>query len=500
MGAWARRGRGVGTAERAGARHSETGAMETTGGADEAVRLPPAPGASPRVHPGGMGTQRSFEQTQQDSVAHELRMLNWYKLANEAAMKAALVKQKRFKEVPRYNPAAERVRQRASWMEQVIAEEQNKPLELPADKYAKLLQQEAADRQKQAEKSHERYRKIRELKHDLEDKEMRKVQYRRFLAEQDKQRRAAMAKEGSLDALYGIEADPIEPAEVGMSVDAIINLQKLERLEERMATIIKDGDTQASEAIVLDLTQAQDVGVTAVQDGDTATLNAEQIKFIKRRTEPRLHQPSQVYYTAKVMPANEVRKEAVTLRAEFNSKDIPPHIIQHMQIMEQQRSAQSQGSMRHHHGDPRATQSADGRDLSRDELRAMGKTEAAQKRQEREEMRQRELMEQDRVDEVIKEWLRGRNRRALRRDKKVRDMLRADRRFLSSLQVAKEAKSGGAADNAAATAALSTGQGWTPNVASGEYNTDDIDKRLEVLLQQQKQMEKWKPKNSLKTA
>ena len=34
--------------------------------------------------------------------------------------------------------------------------------------------------------------------------------------------------------------------------------------------------------------------------------------------------------------------------------------------------------------------------------------------------------------------------------------------------------------------------------AQGEFNTDDIDKRLEVLLQQQKSMEKWKPKNTLK--
>jgi len=264
---------------------------------EDSVRLPAAAGASPRVHP-GMGSQ-SFGQTQQDSVAHELRMLNWYKLANEAAMKAALVKQKRFKEVPRYNPAAERVRQRASWMEQVVAEEQNKPLELPADKYTKLLEEEAKDRQKQAEKSHERYRKIRELKSELESKEIRKVQYRRFLAEQEKQRRAAMAKEGSLDALYGME-DAIEPAEVGMSVDAIVNLQKLERLEERMATIIKDGDTQLDKAIVLDLTQAGDVGVNRVKNSDNSTLNAEQITFVKRRTEPRLHQPSQIYYTAKV--------------------------------------------------------------------------------------------------------------------------------------------------------------------------------------------------------
>jgi hypothetical protein len=33
--------------------------------------------------------------------AQDLKMIHWYKLANEAAMKAALVKHKRFKEVPR---------------------------------------------------------------------------------------------------------------------------------------------------------------------------------------------------------------------------------------------------------------------------------------------------------------------------------------------------------------------------------------------------------------
>ena len=350
--------------------------------------LPPAPGASPRVVPGGI--QEYSSTTQQDSVAHELRMLNWYKLANEAAMKAALVKQKRFKEVPRYNPAAERVRQRASWMEQVIAEEQNKPLELPSDRYTKLLQRESAEREKQTEKAHERYQQIRKLKSELEDKELRKVQYRRFLAEQDKQRRAAMAKEGSLDMLYGMEPE-IEPNEVGMSVDAIINLQKLERLEERMATIIKDTETQNEKAIVLDLTQAGDVGVNKVKESDTSTLNAEQIKFVKRRTEPRLHQPSQVYYTAKVMPASEVRKEAVSLRTEFNSKDIPLHIIQHMQILEHQRSVHSQESARRLRSphSARITQSADGSFAGGTHLHGQ---EAAQKRQERDEARQRELM------------------------------------------------------------------------------------------------------------
>jgi formate hydrogenlyase subunit 6/NADH:ubiquinone oxidoreductase subunit I len=35
--------------------------------------------------------------------AQDLKMIHWYKLANEAAMKAALVKHKRFKEVPRFD-------------------------------------------------------------------------------------------------------------------------------------------------------------------------------------------------------------------------------------------------------------------------------------------------------------------------------------------------------------------------------------------------------------
>lgn len=64
--------------------------------------LPPAPGASPRPdfqdpQVEGLGAFEANSRQTQD-----LKMIHWYKLANEAAMKAALVKYKRFKEVPRY--------------------------------------------------------------------------------------------------------------------------------------------------------------------------------------------------------------------------------------------------------------------------------------------------------------------------------------------------------------------------------------------------------------
>jgi hypothetical protein len=68
------------------------------------TKLPPAHGATPRQDPDDPST-RGFGYYEPNLTAHanaqDLKMIHWYKLANEAAMKAALVKHKRFKEVPR---------------------------------------------------------------------------------------------------------------------------------------------------------------------------------------------------------------------------------------------------------------------------------------------------------------------------------------------------------------------------------------------------------------
>jgi hypothetical protein len=65
------------------------------------------------------------------SLDEELNMLKWYKIANESALKAAIVKNRSHKKQPRYNPAAERYQERVQLQRRVIAEEQNRPLELP---------------------------------------------------------------------------------------------------------------------------------------------------------------------------------------------------------------------------------------------------------------------------------------------------------------------------------------------------------------------------------
>ncbi len=72
---------------------------------DQPTRLPHAHGATPRLDTEatptrGVGHSESTFSAAADD-AQDLKMIHWYKLANEAAMKAALVKHKRFKEVPR---------------------------------------------------------------------------------------------------------------------------------------------------------------------------------------------------------------------------------------------------------------------------------------------------------------------------------------------------------------------------------------------------------------
>mmetsp|Transcript_757 Transcript_757/g.1997 ORF Transcript_757/g.1997 Transcript_757/m.1997 type:complete len:463 (+) Transcript_757:58-1446(+) len=454
----------------------------------DSARGPPKSGTStPRQALDGKTGTMSRQGTAKQDTAQELKMLNWYKLANEAAMKAALVKHKRFKDVPRYNPAAERVRQRATWLEAVIAEEQNKPLELEEQAYKQLMKKEEAAREAAQQRTVERHEKIVKLKDELQAKENRRLKYRKFLAQQDSMRKQALNSAGGVGSIYGPDE---EPEVIEMSADVMASLHSLEQLEERVASIITDEQAKAPGSIVLDLAQAKDVGVSTVRNSSTDTLNAEQITFIKRRTEPRLGQPSQVYYTAKVVPSSEKRREAVQARNTFFALDVPERVMMQMQDLEKVREVDTLKS-RESARARRQANSPDGKPRTLEDVKAQNRAERAQQAQAKEQQNQTAREEQDKVDEVIKEWLRGRNRRALKRDKKMRDIMRADRRFLSQLQVSKEVKG---TSNPLENTMGGSGSGWTPNVGTQDFSNDDIQAKLDALSSQQRNMEKWKPK------
>lgn len=85
-----------------------------------------------------------------DNLRAEIKLLHWHKLANEAALKAALLKTKKIKAqggrttrpVPAMTTLAMPTGERAAWMQQVIEEEQSKPLRVSKDFMSKYEEQE----------------------------------------------------------------------------------------------------------------------------------------------------------------------------------------------------------------------------------------------------------------------------------------------------------------------------------------------------------------------
>lgn len=85
-----------------------------------------------------------------DTLRAEIKLLHWHKLANEAALKAALLKTKKIKArgggTSRSVPASATLsmprEERAAWMQQVIEEEQSKPLQVSKDFMRKYEEQE----------------------------------------------------------------------------------------------------------------------------------------------------------------------------------------------------------------------------------------------------------------------------------------------------------------------------------------------------------------------
>ena len=68
-------------------------------------------------------------QTRKEKIESELKLLQWHKMANEAAIKAALMQNKTIKEQkPTKEP--QHSKEDAKWMRRVIEQEHLKPLEV----------------------------------------------------------------------------------------------------------------------------------------------------------------------------------------------------------------------------------------------------------------------------------------------------------------------------------------------------------------------------------
>jgi len=148
--------------------------LDAANGGDP-VGAPPTAG-----HAASTGPGEGMESIQQ--LENELKLLHWHKLANESALKAAILRTKRVRgrDKDRSSTQTAQAGERAAWLRQIVADEQAKPLDVNDDFLESFRhREEEKQRRLEQEVSHHidtlHKLKGRLLKQDREDRRRREL-------------------------------------------------------------------------------------------------------------------------------------------------------------------------------------------------------------------------------------------------------------------------------------------------------------------------------------
>ena len=254
--------------------------------------------ASKGAGKGGGPKRRNASQIEE--LEQEMKLLHWHKLANEAALKAALIRTKKLKESSN-NPlaAVESRRERAQWMQQIIEEEQNKPLEVNEDFILKYEKQEREEEERLEEEVQRHIKSLQRIKSNLKQKE--KVR-RRTIIYREKRK----ALQNSLGQYDQANIDPQGPPR-GMLAPGNINPESEESMMGGMHGTLSKVINSLDKLVDLEkrITQLEsDVGPhspVAGASGDHGTRRTR-IKFTKRRAESEGKVPARNIFSVKEVP------------------------------------------------------------------------------------------------------------------------------------------------------------------------------------------------------
>jgi hypothetical protein len=143
--------------------------------------------------------------TRLEQLEHEMKLLSWHKLANEAALKAAIIRTKNLKQHDKLQAQKDRNREHAAWMEQIIREEQMKPLEVNTY-FVKQYEQQEKEADAALERTIEHHlHNLRKLKESIEAKDAIRQRKEKFYAKREEvreriQNRLATSRTGASTA------------------------------------------------------------------------------------------------------------------------------------------------------------------------------------------------------------------------------------------------------------------------------------------------------------
>jgi hypothetical protein len=382
------------------------------------------------------------------SLDEELNMLKWYKIANESALKAAIVKNRSHKKQPRYNPAAERYQERVQLQRRVIAEEQNRPLELPYDEFLRLTQKEDEDLERRREQALRRYDRVVDIMQQLGDKEERRNRYAAFLVRQAREKHIHQLEAQIIDCkrrnlpfdeleskIHDLQLEAAQAAEdpsgehCGGVPKSMAKLQyeksisMLREVESKVWDVAGHSANVASGTKLLSINTSQEFGVGFV-DPERSAL----VTFKKTRTSAKIGQPSKTQYSVRLLPGQHEALKPPRPQAEIlglpDIYEVPRTASSPKRSSRSAPNARTSGSEAGTANSKHGATATDHNDSERlvcgcSVFQMISRVDCA-----------------CRVDELIRTWLRDRRKIQQQREKKLKDQLRADRNFLKQLQVA----------------------------------------------------------------
>ncbi|KAK1943037.1 hypothetical protein P3T76_005674 [Phytophthora citrophthora] len=254
--------------------------------------------------------------SQTEELQQEMKLLNWHKLANEAALKAAIIKTNKIKQEDSQFASAltqgER-EERAQRAQQIIEEEQLKPLQVNTEFFRNLEakgQRDEAKLDDDVQRHIQHLRKLKESMTQREDMQRRRQQYREKM--QDLQasgsgmnRSKTLSKGSNQDdeANSPNKRDRSNPNSVYHraamaaggkaaldNANVVTSLDKLMELEQRIRHLEDAG------LAVDDLDEARGGNTSSRTAGSKQTNVGSGLRFAKRRATGGLHEPSRTVY------------------------------------------------------------------------------------------------------------------------------------------------------------------------------------------------------------
>jgi hypothetical protein len=258
------------------------------------------------------------ERSAAEELEAEMKLLHWHKLANEAALKAALLKTKKAKSskgaggILRAAPPAAAnhmpLEEKAVWVQQIIEEEQSKPLQVGRDfieEYERHEKTQGARLDREIERHIASLKRLREQVTVREAMRSRRAEFRTVQQQLEREKHELLQGRLTGASPVATAADAQQKQDAGaaaaVSVSGALNtvlgsLSKLMELEKRISNLESNNAYDEQYPAAGNSNNQNSSQAASVTGSSSTAAAAARLSFTKRRAEASLTQPSKEYY------------------------------------------------------------------------------------------------------------------------------------------------------------------------------------------------------------